>query len=215
MKPSEMTHPDDAEAEQAQIHSVEQGDADTGNRSGLSEPGRTIWVPSSHVVRNENGTVKFTSAVVEDIAHRKHLMRELADAKEHAEAASRAGTLFLGNMSHEVRTPLHQIAGMASMFRNATSPTRNSSDAVMLDAAVKRLDAVISGILTLVDLEAGSASVRLAPVNVVQLVDDAVALAVVGASTKGLHIEHTVGELPSHPLYGAADHIDHLGLLLQ
>lgn len=209
MKPSEMTHPDDAEAEQAQIHSVEQGDADTREieKRIVRKDGRTIWVHvSSHVVRNENGTVKFTSAVVEDIAHRKHLMRELADAKERAEAANRAKTLFLGNMSHEMRTPLHQIAGVASMFRRDVTNEKQQRRTVMLDAAVKRLDAVISGILTLVDLEAGSASVRLAPVNVVQLVDDAVALAVVRASTKGLHIEHTVAELPS-PLYGAADHI--------
>ncbi len=92
------------------------------------------------------------------------------------------------------------------MFRRDVTNEKQQRRTVMLDAAVKRLDAVISGILTLVDLEAGSASVRLAPVNVVQLVDDAVALAVVRASTKGLHIEHTVAELPS-PLYGAADHI--------
>lgn len=209
MKPSEMTHPDDAEAEQAQIHRIEQGDADTREieKRMIRKDGRTIWVHvSSHVVRDEHGTVKFTSAVVEDIAHRKHLMAELADAKERAEAANRAKTLFLGNMSHEIRTPLHQIAGVASMFRRDASNEKQQRRTVMLDAAVKRLDAVISGILTLVDLEAGSASVRLAPVNVVQLVDDAVALAVVRASTKGLHIEHTVAELPS-PLYGAADHI--------
>lgn len=209
MKPSEMTHPDDAEAEQAQIHRIEQGDTDTREieKRIIRKDGRTIWVHvSSHVVRNENGTVKFTSAVVEDIAHRKHLMHELADAKERAEAANRAKTLFLGNMSHEMRTPLHQIAGVASMFRRDVTNEKQQRRTVMLDAAVKRLDAVISGILTLVDLEAGSASVRLAPVNVVQLVDDAVALAVVRASTKGLHIEHTVAELPS-PLYGAADHI--------
>lgn len=209
MKPSEMTHPDDAEAEQAQIYRIEQGDADTREieKRIVRKDGRTIWVHvSSHVVRNENGTVKFTSAVVEDIAHRKHLMLELADAKERAEAANRAKTLFLGNMSHEMRTPLHQIAGVASMFRRDVTNEKQQRRMVMLDTAVKRLDAVISGILTLVDLEAGSASVRLAPVNVVQLVDDAVALAVVRARPKGLHIEHAVAELPS-PLYGAADHI--------
>lgn len=209
MKPSEMTHPDDAEAEQAQIYRIEQGDADTREieKRIVRKDGRTIWVHvSSHVVRNENGTVKFTSAVVEDIAHRKHLMAELADAKERAEAANRAKTLFLGNMSHEMRTPLHQIAGVASMFRRDVTNEKQQRRTVMLDTAVKRLDAVISGILTLVDLEAGSASVRLAPVNVVQLVDDAVALAMVRASAKGLHIEHAVAELPS-PLYGAADHI--------
>lgn len=209
MKPSEMTHPDDAAAEQAQIHRVEQGEADTREieKRIIRKDGRTIWVHvSSHVVRDENGAVKFTSAVVEDIAHRKHLMLELADAKERAEAANRAKTLFLGNMSHEMRTPLHQISGVASMFRRDAPNEKQQRRLAMLETAVKRLDAVISGILTLVDLEAGLASVRLAPVNVAQLVGDAVALALVRATPKGLHIEHTVAELPS-PLYGAADHI--------
>ena len=43
--------------------------------------------------------------LVEDITERKIFEQTLRDALDRAEAASRAKTEFLGNMSHEVRTP--------------------------------------------------------------------------------------------------------------
>jgi len=84
----------------------------------------------------------------------KQNARELKDAKNAAEAASRAKSTFLANMSHEIRTPLNGIMGMLQLIEL----TKLSDDqAEYVDIAIKsssRLTHLLADILDLSRVEA-------------------------------------------------------------
>ena len=66
--------------------------------------------------------VNLERIVGERTAELRAALRELEDAKERAEAATRIKSEFLANMSHEIRTPLNAIIGLSYLARKADPP---------------------------------------------------------------------------------------------
>jgi signal transduction histidine kinase/CheY-like chemotaxis protein len=95
----------------------------------------------------------------------------LAEARDAAEAASRAKSQFLAVMSHELRTPLHAMLVSADLLAEktdaATTQERNARLVSTIQSSGKHLLALIDQVLDLSRIEAGKMSMVHEPMDVV------------------------------------------------
>ena len=97
-----------------------------------------------------------------ELAQRTH---ELALAKEAADAANKAKSEFLANVSHEVRTPLNGVIGTAELL-GYTTLTREQRDHVHVIAeSAEGLLAIINDILDYSKIEAGQLDLEHRPLR--------------------------------------------------
>ncbi|WP_353268838.1 HAMP domain-containing sensor histidine kinase [Gemmatimonas sp.] len=97
------------------------------------------------------------------------------EAREKAEAASKAKSMFLANMSHELRTPLNAIIGYSEMLQEDAAditPGEIAADLKKVTGAGKHLLSLINDVLDFSKIEAGRMELVLEPVDVAALTRD-------------------------------------------
>jgi signal transduction histidine kinase len=124
----------------------------------------------------------------------------LQDARDEAEAASRAKSRFLAVVSHELRTPLTAVTGYTDIMLEGLAGKLNEQQTTYMqriNAAAWHLISVIEGILTFSRADAGREEVRMQEVDVKALADETVALLAPLAQKKSLQLHVRV---PAEPL---------------
>ncbi|MBN2887210.1 MAG: HAMP domain-containing protein, partial [Chromatiaceae bacterium] len=134
--------------------------------------GRQRWfriesLPSAQT----NGSVLW-NGVLSDISARKAIEEALIEAKQQAEAASRAKSDFLATMSHEIRTPLNAILGFSQLAMEDGITPRQRELLEKSHEAAHSLLGIFNDILDYAKIETGRIALERRPFTLRGLLDD-------------------------------------------
>ena len=136
--------------------------------------GSYMWTRVNVLVRNyrpQDNVIEML-CINFDITQLKETEQMLIKAKEKAEEADRLKSAFLANMSHEIRTPLNAIVGFSSMLEEAEDQEEKHQYITIIEDNNKLLLQLISDILDLSKIEAGTFDIIPERVNAKQLCND-------------------------------------------
>jgi signal transduction histidine kinase/CheY-like chemotaxis protein/HPt (histidine-containing phosphotransfer) domain-containing protein len=103
----------------------------------------------------QDGAVRSVLGYGMEITKRKQAEMELRDAKEQAEASLAAKERFLATMSHEVRTPLNAVLGMAQLLARTELSEQQRSYLQSIHFSGDTLLTLLNTVLDFAKLEAG------------------------------------------------------------
>ncbi len=122
--------------------------------------------------------------------------RRLQDALEEARRASAAKTVFLSNMSHDIRTPMNAIIGYTNLARrdgNDLEQVRGYLDKI--ESSSQYLLALINDVLEMSRIESGKLELEPAPVDLRALLDEIRDMFASQMREKGIAFEVSNAEL--------------------
>jgi len=130
----------------------------------------------------------------EQEAERKRYSQQLAEALQAAQIASESKTMFLSNMSHDIRTPMNAVLGFTSLLaRDAENPAKVREYTQKITASGQHLLSLINDILDVSKIESGKVVLnyeRFALDDVVSSVD-AIIQPIARAKGQQFHLETT------------------------
>lgn len=134
--------------------------------------------------------------VIEDVEEQKALERKLrASAHEQSE--------FVARVSHEIRNPLHTIAGLAELLTTSEIDSQARRQAAIVLREAQGLTSIVSDLLDIGKFDTGNLAIEPAPFAVRSLIDRSVRSAQDSATAKGLKFDARIDD--DVPIYAVGD----------
>jgi two-component system, sensor histidine kinase and response regulator len=163
----------------------------------IDAAGHNRWLITTKVPLREGDRVVGIIGISHDITRRKRAEEALQQAREAAEAASRAKSEFLANMSHEIRTPMNGILGMTELALQTALTTEQREYLQMVRSSAYSLVAVINDILDFSKIEARKLQLDAVPFFLREGLADTLRSMALRVQEKGLELTwHVAPDVP-------------------
>ena len=120
---------------------------------------------------------------------------ELREARQAAEAANQAKSLFLATVSHEIRTPMNGVLGMLEVLEHGQLSAHQRDSVGTMRASATTLLTLIDDILDFSKIEAGRIDLERTPLSVPDLVEELCASQATVAQRRGVALRVFVDPL--------------------
>jgi PAS domain S-box-containing protein len=185
----ERIHPEDRATAAEHLERQQRGVYTDWEFRILRSDGSTRWLRNrSFPIHNAAGELSHVAGLMEDITDRKSTEVELRQAKDAAEAASRAKGEFLANVSHEIRTPMNAILGMTELALELPLPEDQRERLRTVKSAADSLLDIINDLLDFSKIEAGKMELDASDFHLRTTLDDTLRALSVRANKKQLKL---------------------------
>ncbi|MNS66912.1 Autoinducer 2 sensor kinase/phosphatase LuxQ [compost metagenome] len=133
-----------------------------GTIQNRNKNGELYWVDTTIVPNlDEDGRPETYTAIRFEVSDHVRALKALEIAQEEARRAAQVRDRFFANISHEVRTPLNAVLGLASALAHTSLTERQTQMLSLISGAGDSLRRVLDDMLDLSKMQAGQ--FRLAP----------------------------------------------------
>jgi PAS domain S-box-containing protein len=151
--------------------------------------GQCLWL-DWNAAPNADGSTVYAAA--RNITPHIQIEHDLNEAREAAEAASRAKSRFLANMSHEIRTPMNGILGMTELLLNTELTDDQRCYQSLVRQSAESLMTVLNDILDFSKIEAGKLDLDNHEFALRDAIGDTLQTLAVRSNQKGVELAYQV-----------------------
>ena len=157
------------------------------------------------LVRSDAGEAAELQCVGRDVTDRTESERALTEARDQADAASRAKSRFLAMASHEIRTPLNGIIGMSGLLMDTPLTPEQATYVKAVKTSGDALLSLIEELLDYSKIEAGKIDLEHRPFALSGMIEDIAELLAPRAQARKIEIAAYVDDrLPMEVIGDAA-----------